>query len=213
VRARRARWIARSLCPFAVAALVWTGHAAGGGDGLAAFKAGRYEEAAEAFRRDGQAANAGAALERLGRYEEAVAEFGRALEAGPSPREEAGIRYGMGTALLGLGRVEEAVDELRASLRLDPGDLQAKINLEIALRRLPPPPPEPSPSPAPPRDEEAPAGGAGGAPPPSAPPGAPQPLTREQAEQLLDALGRRERIEFPRSRRRPTPSDPDAPDW
>jgi hypothetical protein len=37
-------------------------------------------------------------------------------------------------------------------------------------------------------------------------------MTREEAERLLDALGRRERLEFPRGARR-APSDPSVPDW
>jgi hypothetical protein len=37
-------------------------------------------------------------------------------------------------------------------------------------------------------------------------------MTREEAERLLDALGRRERVELPRGARRPA-ADPTAPDW
>jgi Ca-activated chloride channel family protein len=193
--------------------LVWSAGATDSGpDGLGAFKEGRYEEALEAFVREGRVANAGAALERLGRYEEAAGAFEEALTKGPTPREEAGIRFGLGTVMLRQGRFEEAVEQLRASLRLDPDDLQAKINLEIALRRRPPPPPQPSPSPGTEPTGTPPPGG-GGAPQPSEPSDAPARLTREQAEQLLDALSRRERVEFPRTRRRPAPADPDAPDW
>ncbi len=220
-RTRRARWIARSLCPLLVlAALSATGALAdGSGDGLAAFKAGRYTEALDAFRDEAEArpespdalANVGAALSRLGRHEEAVAELERALTLGPSPRIEAAIRYDLATAQLGLDRVEAAIDNLTSSLRLAPDDVQAKTNLEIALRRRrdPPPPPPPTGS------------GSGGTTGPSAPPstaetssdpGSAPRMTREEADRLLDALGRRERLEYPRTGRRPV-ADPSAPDW
>lgn len=222
-RRRRAQWIARSLCPLLVLAAFScvAALADGTGDGLAAFKAGRYQEALDVFRREAEArldspdalANVGAALSRLGRHEEAVAELERALTLGPSPRVEAAIRYDLATAQLGLDRVEAAIDNLESSLRLVPDDVQAKTNLEIALRRRRDPPPPPPPTGA----------GSGGTTGPSAPPppssaatssdqGPAPRMTREEAERLLDALGRRERLEYPRTGRRPV-ADPSAPDW
>src|SRR5262249_46962028 len=129
-RAPRARWIARSLCPLLllVAACAAAGALADGpgvGDGLAAFKAGRYDAALDAFRRDAEArpgaadaaANVGAALSRLGRDDEAEHELARALELGPTPRVEAAIRYDLANAQLALGRVDEAIENYEASLR------------------------------------------------------------------------------------------------
>ena len=117
--------------------------------GLRLFKEGRYEEALAAFRLEAErrpasadaVANVGAALSRLGRFEEATVELERALELGARPRLEAGIRYDLGSAYLELGRIEEAISMLEASLRLAPDDVEAKINLEIALRRRQTPPP------------------------------------------------------------------------
>jgi len=200
-----------------LAALVVAGARAdsSAGDGLAAFKAGRYEEALEAFRAEAAAhpesaeaaANVGATLARLGRNDEAARELERALTLGPAPRVEAAIRFDLGNAELALDRVEAAIESYKASLRLVPGDREAKANLEIALRRRREPPPPP------------PGDGGGGASgpassqpqPPAAAPGAPR-MTREEAERLLDALGKRERLELPHGARRPA-TDPSVPDW
>lgn len=216
-RNRRARWIARSLCPLIVLGLVWAAgaRADGDGDGYGAFKAGRYHEALEAFRQAAEArprsaeaaANVGATLSRLGRNEQAVKQLEHALELSPEPRVEAAIRYDLGTAQLAMGTYDEAIENLESALRLDPSNREAKINLEIALRRRPPPPPGSGDS------------GQGDGPPP--PPAPPQPsgasaangrMTRDQAERLLDAIERRERLEFPRGGRRPA-ADPSVPDW
>jgi tetratricopeptide (TPR) repeat protein len=193
---------------------------AGVEDGLSAYKAGRYREALTAFREEAErrpasadaAANVAATLERLGRHDEAVRECERALALGPSPRVEAAVRYNLGTALLALDRVDEAIEQLKASLRLEPLDREAKINLEIALRRRKEQPPgasdssggAPTPDRAPPTQSST---GASG-PIPSVPR-----MTREEAERLLDAIERRERLEMPRSQGSSDPSDPSRPDW
>ncbi len=78
------------------------------------------------------------------------------------------------------------------------------------------PKPKPAPPPPPPTGS-----GSGGTTGPSAPPstaetssdpGSAPRMTREEADRLLDALGRRERLEYPRTGRRPV-ADPSAPDW
>ncbi len=192
------------------------------GDPFVAFKAGRYEEALASFEADAERrpsradvlANVGATLVRLGRNDEAKGVLEHALELGPAGRVEATIRYDLGNAQLALGRIDEAIESYRASLVLEPDDLQAKMNLEIALRRQRPSPPPPgSGGPTDDSDGAAPAPVAsGGSPAPAAPNMGPRKISREEAEQLLDALGRRERLEFPRGSRRPT-ADPSAPDW
>ena len=193
---------------------------AGVEDGLDAYKAGRYSDALSAFREEAErrpasadpAANVAAALERLGRHDEAARECERALALGPSPRVEAAVRYNLGTSLLALDRVDDAIEQLTASLRLEPLDREAKINLEIALRRRQEQPPgsgdgsggAPSPEPSPPMP------GSSGA---SGPVPAVPRMTREEAERLLDAIERRERLEMPRSAGRSDPVDPSVPDW
>ena len=69
-------------------------------------------------------------------------------------------------------------------LRIDPDHLDAKHNLELALKQLPPedespPPPEDETSP-PPQNESSP-------PPPQSP--QTEPMTGEQARQVLEAVG------------------------
>jgi tetratricopeptide (TPR) repeat protein len=211
------------LCPLCFCAAAAWGSAfadGSGADGVGAFREGRYEAALAAFERDAAdrpgspeaVANVGAALSRLGRHEEAEKALETALALGPSPRVEAAIRFDLGNSQLKMGKVDEAIASYVASLRLSPGDTEAKMNLEIALRmrkKQPPPPPGPNDS----------GGGQQGAPPPpgggssqaSQPPSSPR-LTREEAERLLDAIEQRERLGLPKPRKRPA-GEISGPDW
>ena len=86
--------------------------------------------------------------------------------------------------------LSQAEERLREALRLQPASARAKWNLELALRQQPPPPA---------------GGGGGGGPPPPAGGGGGQTeepsrsepqdrgLTRDQAEQILSSMERRER--------------------
>jgi tetratricopeptide (TPR) repeat protein len=213
----RALLFACALLPLAAAA------GPGEESGLRLFKEGRYEEALAAFRLEAERrpasadaiANVGAALSRLGRFEEATVELERALELGARPRLEAGGRYDLGRAYHELGRIEEAISMLEASLRLAPDDVEAKINLEFALRRRQRPPPgggassEGAAPPAPnaPKND----GGGGSVDAEGAPPAGVPDLTREEAERILEAIERRERLALPR--RNAAPPDPSKPDW
>ncbi len=217
IATREARWIFWSLCLAGfLGTVVVLG--AGGGDGFSSYKAGRYGEALEAFRAAAAddpgsavaAANVGAALARLSRHEEAARVFVAALELDPDPRVEAAIRFDLGNEQMAMGQFQDAVASYTESLRLNPGDVQAKMNLEIALRRMPrTPPPQGG------GDESSGGGGAPGG-------GGSSQATPEErgraafdkaeAERLLDAIGRRERLEFPR-RARTAPTDPGVPDW
>lgn len=211
-----ARWIARSLCPVVFLALFAPVDASWTGDGATAFKEGRYDDALVAFRREAAGhpdspealANVGAACSRLGRHDEALQTLERALTLGPTPRVEAAIRFDQGNALLALDRIDEAIEAYKASLRLNPSDRQAQINLELALRRQPPKPPPPPPAPSGGEGDgeregrpPPPSGSGASAPPEDAIPDRPR-MTREEAERLLDAIERRERLVFPKRRSR-----------
>lgn len=223
-RAPRARWIARFACPLLVLTVVLAASVRAddaSADGLTSFKAGRYDEALEAFQvvarrepdRADAAANVGATLGRLGRNDESVTALEHALELGPDPRVEAAIRYDLGNAHLALGRIDDAIGDFRASLALNPNDEQAKVNLEIALRRRKSAPPASGGGSAADSDAAAPAPvAAGGQDAPAVPNEGPRKMSTEEAERLLDALGRRERLEFPRGSKRPV-ADPSVPDW
>jgi len=78
----------------------------------------------------------GAAAYRLGRLEEALAAFQQAAREAPGPRERAAARLDAGNALARLGRLEEAEAAWREALRLDPGLRAAALNLERLRTRL-----------------------------------------------------------------------------
>lgn len=117
-------------------------------EGLKAYGAGRYDEALQHFdeaRRElpDSAAlefNRGNALYKLKRQDEAAEAYRRVQEL---DRGELAQRdyYNLGNAFADLKKRDEAIKAYRQALRLSPTDADARHNLEVVLRRLPPPPP------------------------------------------------------------------------
>jgi Ca-activated chloride channel family protein len=112
---------------------------------------GEYREAYQAFAvalaEDSTARlqfAAGAALYRLERYEESAARFRRAALGAGTPAERERALYNLGNAMVRTAEEKpgeeqplvDAVAAYEAALKLNPGDRDAKWNLEIALRRL-----------------------------------------------------------------------------
>jgi Ca-activated chloride channel family protein len=110
---------------------------------------GRYQEASDAFsalaQRDPEPAlsyNAGNAQYRIRRYEDAEKTYRRALDRLPAWRQR--VYFNLGNAYVRAaeetedksGPLRHAVEAYQEALRLDPGDQDAKWNLELALRRL-----------------------------------------------------------------------------
>ncbi|HSJ33259.1 MAG TPA: VWA domain-containing protein [Longimicrobiales bacterium] len=116
------------------------------------YREGKYEEAAAAYQRvveSGDASpqvyyNLGTALLALGRFDEADPHFQRALEGvDPELRERA--FYNLGNRFLQDARargdlreqgtlLDAAIEAYKRTLRIDPADVDAKWNLEMALR-------------------------------------------------------------------------------
>jgi tetratricopeptide (TPR) repeat protein len=115
--------------------------------GLEAYEQGRYDEALGAFEEAKRALPNNAAVEfdrgnalvKLGRLEEAKESYHRVQEL---DRGELGAKdhYNLGNVWAGLGNTREAIAAYRKALTLDPRDEQARHNLEVLLRKLPPPP-------------------------------------------------------------------------
>lgn len=80
--------------------------------------------------------NRGAALYKNGRYRNAVEAFHQALSYAEKPEERADIHYNLGNSYFMLENYQEAVAQYREGLKQDPGDLNMKYNLELALRNL-----------------------------------------------------------------------------
>lgn len=116
------------------------------------YRQGRYAEAIEAYQSALEGGNdspilhynLGTALLQTGQYGEAEEHLRRALAAEELEHPER-VHYNLGNRYLSAGRrandprlrgelLDAAAEAYRDALRLDPGDLDAKWNLELALR-------------------------------------------------------------------------------
>ena len=118
------------------------------GDALAA-----YREAAARFPGDEGAPpeidyDIGNALHRLERFEEATAASRAAMASAEDPALYARAAYAAGNHAFRRGDLEAARDAYTGVLLRDPGDRDAKHNLELTLRLLAGPPPGAEPPPA-----------------------------------------------------------------
>lgn len=79
--------------------------------------------------------NEGNALYQTEEYERAMDAYRQALERGdPALQEQAW--YNLGNALFRQQQFPEAMEAYKEALRLDPGDVDAKHNLELVLERM-----------------------------------------------------------------------------
>lgn len=112
-------------------------------EGNTLFEKGEYEAALRRYLEAQQEArsrpelhfNAGDALYKQGKYTEAMQEMGRAAED-THPDMSAAAHYNLGNALFRQEKFQEAVGAYKKSLELKPDDIDAKINLELALEKL-----------------------------------------------------------------------------
>lgn len=94
------------------------------------------------------AVNAANALHKLAQYPQALPEYGKAID-GKDLKIRATAQYDRGNTLFRMGRYEDARDAYREVLRIDPGDRDAKFNLEIIQRLLSARPAQPGQQPGP----------------------------------------------------------------
>jgi Ca-activated chloride channel homolog len=110
--------------------------------GIRQYEAGEFTEAGESFERalehrsvsDTLQFNRGDALYRQQRFEEAAEAFSVAGNAGERDlaRDAA---YNLGNTHFSAGDHEAAIEAYRKALRLDPSDMDARHNLELAMQR------------------------------------------------------------------------------
>lgn len=113
-------------------------------DGNALYREGRYAEArdrylgAQADRPDAPELefNIGDTFFQEGQPAQAIESFSKvAGNKSLASRIRGFASYNLGNALLKSGQFEKAIDAYRAALRLDPSDVDAKHNLELAMRK------------------------------------------------------------------------------
>ena len=178
------------------------------------YASGEYDSALEAYEsaRSGVPTaaephyNIGNTLYRMGQFDGSINGYDESLKYATSDLRSQGF-FNRGNAAFQMQQYREAVEGYKEVLRMNPDDLDAKHNLELALRQPPPqaqdsqdeppppqdesPPPqvEPPPQDEPPPEEEPPSPQDEPPPPPRVEPPPSEPLTREQANQTLEAVG------------------------
>lgn len=117
-----------------------------------------WSKAEESYRQSGPGAdasyNAGNAAYQQGKYDVAAESFKKAAAA-TTPEARSDAYFNLGNALLQQGKYREAIAAYENSLRQRPNRFDAKKNLQIAKKKLkeqenPPPPPPPQKTPPPP---------------------------------------------------------------
>lgn len=80
--------------------------------------------------------NTGDALYRQKKYEEAGKEFAESHKMNEDKKKKSESLFNMGNSLLMANKVQESIDAYKASLKLVPGNQQAKYNLAYAQDQL-----------------------------------------------------------------------------
>jgi tetratricopeptide (TPR) repeat protein len=91
--------------------------------------------------------NLGNTIYQQGRYGEAVKHYEKAAEESRVPEAKANAFHNLGNAYFQQQEYEKSVEAYKNALRLNPGDMETKINLAQAMRFLPPPAPQEQPQP------------------------------------------------------------------
>ncbi len=105
---------------------------------------GNYEQAIEAYNKARSANpvsaevdyNLGNALYQKKDYEQAMKRYETALQKSEDPRLRAQTYYNMGNTLFRMNKLKESAAAYQQALRLNPGDEDAKYNLEYVRARL-----------------------------------------------------------------------------
>ena len=107
------------------------------------FEQGKYEDAEKAYltaQGDDPGKpeilyNLGNSLVKQKKYQEGVQALGQSIKNGDKGIKEKGL-YNTGNALFSAGNYKDSADAFIQALKLDPGDRDAKYNLELALMNL-----------------------------------------------------------------------------
>ncbi|HXI14110.1 MAG TPA: hypothetical protein VNM92_15915 [Thermoanaerobaculia bacterium] len=107
--------------------------------GMREFQRSKFVDAARSFRRSGELFNRPSAAFNLGTAEIAAGSFAEGAASIAPAMKNLKLRpdalYNRGTGALRANANDNAIRDLTDALRLRPGDLRAKRNLEIALKK------------------------------------------------------------------------------
>ncbi len=205
------------------------------------YESGEYASALQAYEsaRSGAPSaaephyNIGNTLYRMGQFDDSINDYDESIRYSTSDLRSRGF-FNRGNAAFQTQQYLQAVEGYKEVLRMNPDDQDAKHNLELALRQLPPEaqnpqeqPPPPQDQPPPPQDEpppppqnepppqaESPPPQGEPPPPQDEPPPPSEPLTREQANQTLEAVGNdAQTLQERRQQTLVAPAPPTEFDW
>ncbi len=80
--------------------------------------------------------NLGDAYFKQERFDDAIKSYNSAMAFAKDDLEKARVHYNIGNSLLKAQKIEESIEEYKKSLKLNPGDHEAKYNLSYALELL-----------------------------------------------------------------------------
>jgi tetratricopeptide (TPR) repeat protein len=113
-------------------------------DGNRAYEKGKYNDAEveykKALEKDAKSHaglfNLGDALYKQQRYDEAMREYNNAALATRNTDNRAASYYNLGNSFFRSNKLQESIEAYKQALRTNPGDEDARYNLQLALDRL-----------------------------------------------------------------------------
>ncbi len=113
-------------------------------DGVENYNEGNFSDAEVNFKKGVEKApesfaakfNLGDAFFKQQRYDEAIKSYNSAMAFAKDDLERARVHYNIGNSLLKAQKIKESIEEYKKSLKLNPGDQEAKYNLSYALELL-----------------------------------------------------------------------------
>lgn len=113
-------------------------------DGVENYNEGNFSDAEVNFKKGVEKSpesfeakfNLGDAFFKQERFDEAIKSYNSALAFAKNDLEKARVHYNIGNSLLKAQKIKDSIEEYIKSLKLNPGDQEAKYNLSYALELL-----------------------------------------------------------------------------
>ena len=113
-------------------------------DGVENYNEGNFSDAEVNFKKGVEKSpesfeakfNLGDAYFKQERFDDAMKSYNSAMAFAKDDLEKARVHYNIGNSLLKAQKIKESIEEYKKSLKLNPGDQEAKYNLSYALELL-----------------------------------------------------------------------------